>query len=357
MRPHAAPLPHARTAAESPRDANAIVAANAPSEAPKKLPPYPCGWYEVGFSDELPREKLIVRPFMGQELLLLRTRSGEVAAMDAYCPHLGAHLGHGGIVEGEQLRCPFHGFRYDIRGTCVATGYEVKTPPSAQIRTWPLREVNGMLLAYYDPAGTPPDWLVPPLEADGWSRLFHRGFVLHAHPQETTENSVDLGHFSFVHGYRSVRMLRDVLIEGPYLSTAYEARRPAPLVGRWVDLDFEYETHIHGLGYSQVDVHVRGFDLRARLWVLPTPIDAERIALSLATSVYKPSGEARAWMRLIPRSLRGTAIAYFLLIGLAYDARQDFAVWENKRYLERPALARGDGPIGKYRTWASRFYA
>lgn len=56
--------------------------------------------------------------------------------MDAYCPHLGAHLGIGGTVEGETLRCPFHAFRFDTGGVCVATGYGTKPPPTARARVW-----------------------------------------------------------------------------------------------------------------------------------------------------------------------------------------------------------------------------
>ena len=41
---------------------------------------------------------------------------------------------------------------------------------------------------------------------------------------------------------------------------------------------------------------------------------------------------------------------------LVHDARQDFAIWQHKRYLSAPALAAGDGPIGKYRAWARQFY-
>lgn len=311
----------------------------------------------MGFSPQLRRGKLLTRPFMGRELVLFRTQSRQACALDAHCPHLGAHLGYGGTVEGEVVRCPFHGFRYDTRGVCVATGYGTKPPPSAHIRTWPLREVNSTLLVYYDPEDTPPGWEVPEVDSTGWSAPAYRRFVLSAHPQATTENSVDLGHFSSVHGYTAVRMLRDVRIDGAYLSTAYTARRRAPLVGRWWPLDFDFETHIHGLGHSRVDVWVRGLDIRARLWVLPTPMDPERTALFLAASGEGRSGEGHRWLRLIPEKLRGALIARALLAGLVYDGRQDFAIWKNGCYVHPPALAHGDGPIGKYRAWAATFYA
>jgi nitrite reductase/ring-hydroxylating ferredoxin subunit len=309
------------------------------------------------FSAQLPRASLRVHPFMGREVLLFRTRSGAVCASDPYCPHLGAHFGYGGTVDGERLRCPFHGFRYDTQGICVATGYGTEPPPTARIRTWPVREVNSMLLVYHDQKDAAPEWEIPALDSAGWSAPVYRRFELAAHPQSTTENSVDLGHFAFVHGYSSVRMLRDVEISGSYLSTAYAAQRPVPLLGRWWHFDIEFETHIHGLGYSQVDVLVRGFDIRARLWVLPTPIDTRRTALHLAASGDGCSGETHPWLRAIPRRLRGALIAHGLLAGLVYDARQDFAIWEHGRHVHPPALAQGDGPIGKYRAWATSFYA
>ena len=324
----------------------------------RALPPYPNGWYVLAFSNQLSPERLLSRSFVGRELVLWRTRSGRAAAMDAYCPHLGAHFGHGGRVHGEQLRCAFHGFCFDTEGRCVATGYGSKPPPNAEIATWPVREVNGMVLVYYASDGAAPDWDVPALETRGWSPPYYRRFELSAHPQETTENSVDLGHFAHVHGYREVRMLRDVITDGPYLSTAYTSHRTVPLLSRWsqVHFDFDFETHIHGLGYSQVDVRVRGFDIRARLWVLPAPIDAQRLCLHLAASGDGSGNDVHRLLRWIPRRLRATGVGLGLLLGLVVDARQDFAIWQHKRYVHPPALALGDGPIGKYRTWAAQFY-
>jgi phenylpropionate dioxygenase-like ring-hydroxylating dioxygenase large terminal subunit len=324
----------------------------------RELSPYPNGWYALAFSRELRRGRTLARSFVGRELVLFRTASGQAAAVDAYCPHLGAHLGHGGRVEGECLRCPFHGFRFARDGRCVETGYGTKPPPNAVLPTWPLREINGMLLVYHDADGRPPSWEVPAVPSEDWSPTIHRRFVLQAHPQETTENSVDLGHFAWVHGYRTVRMLRDVVIDGAHLSTAYAAQRPVPLLGRWwsaARFDFEFETHIYGLGYSMVDVRVHGFDLRARLWVLPTPIDADRIALRLAASGHGGPAVHPA-LRPLPPAARSRLIARGLLTALAVDARQDFAIWQHKRYVHPPALAAGDGPIGKYRSWAARFY-
>jgi nitrite reductase/ring-hydroxylating ferredoxin subunit len=296
------------------------------------LPPYPSGWYAVGLSRELAHGRVLTRPFMGGEIVFYRTRSGVARCVAPYCAHLGAHMGHGGTVDGELLVCPFHHFAYDIDGVCVRTGYGTKPPPTARLSHGELRETNGLLLVWH--GATKPSWGVPSLEEDGWSGVRCRTFVLRDHPQETTENSVDLGHFAIVHGYRDVQELQDAVADGPYLSTAYTAVQPP-------GLRFEFDTQIFGLGYSLVNVRVPRFGVDARLWVLPTPIDEERLTLRLAAST-----RGRACALLNPLILRG----------FARSASQDFPIWENKRYVERPALADGDGPIALYRRWARQFY-
>lgn len=324
------------------------------------LPPYPNGWFVVGFSDEVRPGRVLARQFMGQEVVVFRTRSGKACAADAYCPHLGAHFGYGGSVEGEWLRCPFHGFCFDAQGSCVKTGYGTKPPPAARLKLWPLREQNGLLLLYHDGEGAQPTWEVVALETEGWARPIYRVFTLRDHPQETTENSVDIGHFAIVHKYRDVRELREMQTDGPFLSTAYAVRRAAPLVGRvWRRLSFafEFETQIYGLGYSLVQLSVPALRLRARLWVLSTPRDEERLTLWLAMSARIPwTGRAGNPLARLPGKALAWLLARLVLMGLAHDARQDFPIWEHKRYVQRPALAQGDGPIGRYRLWARQFY-
>jgi nitrite reductase/ring-hydroxylating ferredoxin subunit len=310
-------------------------------QAVTRLPPYPSGWYAFGFSPELDPDAVLARPFMGEDVVVYRTTSGQVRAVDPFCPHLGAHLGVGGRVQGELIVCPFHGFAYDADGTCVRTGYGTKPPPTARLRHRTLFERNGVLLIYH---GGTPDWEVPELDLDGWTKPQWRAFVLRDHPQETTENSVDLGHFTHVHGYRNPQMLREAMFDGPYLSTAFAAEHPLPVVRRKF-VRFEFETEIFGLGYSLVNVRLPAQGMEARLWVLPTPIDEERLTLRLAVSVLRRR-------RGIPYGL----LTRLILNGLVRDARQDFPIWENKRYLARPALADGDGPIGRYRRWAQQFY-
>jgi phenylpropionate dioxygenase-like ring-hydroxylating dioxygenase large terminal subunit len=142
-----------------------------------------------------------VRPFTlaGHSIVLWRTASGLACAADAFCPHLGAHFAHGGTVEGESIRCPFRGFCFDPNGDCVATGYGTTPPRDAKLRVWPVIERHGVLMVWYHPNQEAPSFEPPDVDMEGWTPWrFHR-WDLKGHPQETTENSVDIGHLAIIH--------------------------------------------------------------------------------------------------------------------------------------------------------------
>ena len=63
--------------------------------------PIPRGWFAVAHSDEIAKGEVQKAHYFGQDLVVFRTESGKAGVFDAYCPHLGAHLGVGGKVEGE----------------------------------------------------------------------------------------------------------------------------------------------------------------------------------------------------------------------------------------------------------------
>src|SRR4051794_19961277 len=91
---------------------------------------YPTGWFAVAKCADVPPSGVAPLRYFGRELVLFRTAAGDARVLDAHCPHLGAHLGHGGCVEGESIRCPFHGWRFDGAGACVAVPYATKIPPA-----------------------------------------------------------------------------------------------------------------------------------------------------------------------------------------------------------------------------------
>ena len=115
-------------------------------------PPFPFGWFAVAFSHELRGGGILTRRFMDREIVIYRTTSGLACAIEAYCPHLGTHFGYGGEVQGEELRCPFHGFRFSVDGSCVYSPVG-DPPPAARLGRLELREIHGVILVWHGPPG------------------------------------------------------------------------------------------------------------------------------------------------------------------------------------------------------------
>ncbi|MHC4393451.1 MAG: aromatic ring-hydroxylating oxygenase subunit alpha [Planctomycetota bacterium] len=337
-----------------------------PAGASKRveLPPYPIGWYALAFSDELEPEQLLSRHSFGRDLVLFRTRSGVVSLIDAHCPHRGAHFGHGGKVTGESIQCPFHGFCFDTGGTCVSTGHESK-PPRVQARTYTVVEKHGIVLAWFHPKGRPPDFHISALDVAGWSALTHVKLDVRSHPQETLENSVDLDHLQWVHHCEHAEVLAPFETDGPVFRGHYALTRKDPLrPGRKIKATID--SSIHGLGYSQMDVRVHPYGFHFRVFILGTPRDGERMDVRAAVSMH----QGPRLTNLAPASLRwltGRAerlvlpfvnrmIQRHTLRGVQQEILQDFAVWEHKIYLHPPYLAKGDGPVHRFRSWARQFY-
>lgn len=324
----------------------------------KKLFPFPDGWYVLLTSSELQKGTVISKKFAGKDLVAFRTDSGVAAVADAYCPHMGAHFGFGGTVEGETIKCPFHYFCFDTSGTCTKTGYDTKPPAKAILKMYTIREVNGFIIIWHHSKNEPPHWEVPAADNENWSEVLTADYDLNSHPQETTENSVDIGHFAVVHKYFDVQELHNLNISGPYLNAKYAFSRNGGILGNEV-IRANINIHVHGLGYSFVEVDIPQYKIQTRQYVFPTPTEDGKIVLKIGMSVKrieKPS-QVNPFLVLLPKRVVNKMILNKAFKGYCHDVSQDFDVWQNKVYIDNPAIAAGDGPIGKYRQWCRQFYS
>ncbi|MCE2439874.1 MAG: Rieske 2Fe-2S domain-containing protein [Candidatus Latescibacteria bacterium] len=327
-----------------------------------RLPPFPEGWYLVTTRQSLLREKLIEKTWMGEEIVAWCDEEGRVCVADSICPHLGSSLGPevGGKVCDGRLVCPFHGFEFDTTGQCVATP-NAPAPRAAKLKVYETREILGLVFAWFGNGGRPSHWDLPdepPVSAE-WSKLGFRRLRFRSHPQETAENSVDLGHLRYVHGYDKVNPVGSVTVDGAYLKSCFDFRRVRSILGM-KDLVYEISavTHIYGLGYSYVEIHEKTIDMHARLWVLPTPIDGNVIDLVLAGQLreFRKPRRFITGLGFVPSKLRQRLMNYILLSQQKRDVLQDVVIWEKKRHRSPPRLCRADGPIGTYRRYCRQFY-
>ena len=190
--------------------------------------PFPEGWYFVASRKDVLKAKLIEKTWMGEKIVVWYDENGRVCVAEAVCPHLGSDLspsGGGRVCDG-RLVCPFHGFEFDTTGECVATPY-ANPPRFTRLRVFETRQVADMIFAWWGIGGREPQWRLPSELPDqaGWSDLMITTLRFPGHPQETTENSVDLGHLRYVHGYDSVKRAEKVIIEGPRLESDFDFKR------------------------------------------------------------------------------------------------------------------------------------
>jgi phenylpropionate dioxygenase-like ring-hydroxylating dioxygenase large terminal subunit len=310
--------------------------------------PYPNGWFAVAFADELRPGRVLRRRFMGEDLVVYRTRGGVLRAVDPYCPHLGAHLGYGGRVEGEEIVCPFHHFAFGTDGACVRTGYGTR-PPAARLALREVREVNGAIFVWRHAGGAPPSWEVASQPTDGFPASFRHVATLVDHPQDVVENAVDLGHIGPVHGYHDVRLRRPFAAHGPSFTIAATGERAMPLGS---PLEVAFDMVVHGFGHLWVDATIPRLRAAAKFQAMATPIDPCRVDLrfSVALRIGRDAANGRGQM------LASRLLTFVLGPAFRRDTRRDFPIWAHKVYLERPRLAEGDGPIPAFRRWAQQFY-
>ncbi len=315
----------------------------------------PEAWYFVGLGAELAAGAVRVVRLAGEDWVLWRGMDGMASLTASTCPHLGAHLGEGGTVQGNELRCPFHGFRFSTSGQCTATGYDTK-PPRAVLRALPLQEKNGLLFVWWSGCEAAPTWEVPEVDMAGWSPFQVDHWSMPGHPQETTENSVDHGHFGWIHGYSDVRVLREIRAEGPLLEGRYAFKRPLVRGVSWLPLlSEEFDFEVWGLGYTRVEVFDQTAGLRIRLLVMATVTEPGEVELHVAASVLDLD-RTEGFLRHLPTAMVRPILVPIVLSAFRGEVEQDAVIWKRKRYLPQPALARGDGPVAMYRAWAKQFY-
>lgn len=127
--------------------------------------PLPRTWFIALRSRELPRQGIAATRLLGRELAFFRTADGTVAALDAYCPHLGADL-RGGQVRGDRLQCPFHGLEWLADGTCPNLSTLFSADHVTTARSYPVIERNGAIHAWLGTGDQPPAWEPPEFEPD-----------------------------------------------------------------------------------------------------------------------------------------------------------------------------------------------
>lgn len=306
--------------------------------------PLPFGWFMVAYSQELAVGEVKPLYYFSQDLVLWRGQDGQARVTGAFCKHLGAHMGYGGRVKGNHLECPFHAWEYDGQGEVVHVPYARKIPPSAARpceQQWPVVEKNRQILVWYHPYSEAPKWEVEAFEQaydQNWTDYDCYEWIVHGPVQNMAENGVDAAHFKYIHGTQSFPEY-DFEFDGHRRTASVEAKMMTPK-GE-VDGTIAYGT----VGPGQSWTKFSGISETLMIAGI-TPIDQVRTHIRFAFTQPKAevlgdlSGLAKAMRKEICRQLD-----------------QDKVIWDRQRYMPKPSICDGDGPILPFRQFFAQFYA
>ena len=157
-------------------------------------------WYAAAWAHELIDGKKVARTILEQPIVFYRGESGKVVALDDRCCHRAAPLSMGRI-EGDDIRCMYHGMKFDSSGKCIQIPGQEMIPPKLGVRGYPIVERYGLIFIWMgDATAADPNLIVdyPPLADPNW-----RGLPGYMHYQANwlliVDNLSDFAHLAFVH--------------------------------------------------------------------------------------------------------------------------------------------------------------
>ncbi len=204
-------------------------------------------WYVVMPGRKLKRGTVAGVDMLGRRFAVWRDAEGTVHAMDAVCPHLGADLSLGHVVD-RTLRCAFHHWRFDGEGRCVEAPCE-STTPNRRARSYTVAEKFGLIWIYN---GLKPAFELPDFDTGDSAGRYRRIRVpplhLNCHPHLAIANGLDITHLDKLHGLAFTDAATLEQIDTHSLQLTIKGRPRSKWV-RWItatrraDVEARFTTH------------------------------------------------------------------------------------------------------------------
>lgn len=173
-------------------------------------------WHPVAADAEMTRQSAKRVRLLCESMVLFRDANGALGLLEEQCPHRGASLAQG-CVESDGVRCPYHGWKFDVRGTCLETPIE---PPDSGLKdrvrakSYRAEALGGLIFAYLGPEPAP---LLPRFDLFVWDNALRDigQAMLPCNWLQIMENSMDPHHVEWLHGRYFGSLRRTGGQEGP----------------------------------------------------------------------------------------------------------------------------------------------
>lgn len=162
-------------------------------------------WYVASLTDDLNNQNMTKITITGEPMILYQAANGEPVAMENRCCHRFAPLSSGRL-EGENVRCMYHGLLFDKQGRCIEIPGQNNIPKNAGVKSYPCIARGGWIWVWPGDASIADPTLIPPVRGlDNPDWLMKAGHIDYACNYELINNNLtDLGHLTWVH-YQSFK--------------------------------------------------------------------------------------------------------------------------------------------------------
>ena len=163
-------------------------------------------WHPIAAAQTLDQELVLRLRILGENLALFKTYKGTCGLVQERCPHRSASLAFG-IPDDEGLRCPYHGWKFNETGDCVAQPFddidnaEAHFKDRIKITSYPVQEMGGLVWAYMGPAPAPVLPILGRFANENLNRIIDVT-PLPCNFVQIMENSMDPSHFEWLHANR-----------------------------------------------------------------------------------------------------------------------------------------------------------
>jgi 3-ketosteroid 9alpha-monooxygenase subunit A len=250
---------------------------------------------------------------------------------------------NGAQIEGDSIRCPYHGWRYNEKGDVDDIPYfDGPCPKSASINSYPVVENMGCIMVWFDEEGGEPEYdapFLPEWDDPQWVRweLDHLG-TLPVHPQEILDNMADVRHLGPTHGCPSE------YFENQFKDHRYIQRQGGPMQ--------LYDTYLYTTTwYTGPGV------------LLSKQVFADTVMYEFIANTPVEDGVSQCWHAVLYRGVNEVATdedkaaAKEAQAGALEAFAADFNIWQNKQPALTVMQLKTDGPFRLGRKWYSQFYA
>lgn len=157
-------------------------------------------WYVAAFAADIAPGKTLGRRFLNKPVVLFRTDAGEIAALEDRCSHRAMPLS-AGHVEGDIIRCCYHGMEFNAAGVCTRIPNQARIPGAANVQRYKVVEKDHLIWIWMgnpeladpstiidNPEHNDPKWTWKPFQ-----------FHVKADWQLLIDNIMDLTHVPYIH--------------------------------------------------------------------------------------------------------------------------------------------------------------